>query len=126
MSHGLTWRDVEALHLANPDWSCDRIARALLAGKAHGRRKTELGAWVRATFQRRGWKNSNTRPNRPKTPRPALRTKPVRPPRISSIPPMQPMAPMQPMPPVRMSWEDDKRSRRDERRSRYLRTGDFD
>lgn len=50
MSAGVTWRDVERVRNAHPDWGCAQIARELKC----------TPPYVRATFQRRGWVNPNT------------------------------------------------------------------
>jgi hypothetical protein len=51
-----TWRDIEAIRDAHPEWGCSRIAREL---RKLGTNLTHesMTAWVRSTFQRRGWPN---------------------------------------------------------------------
>lgn len=58
-----TWREVEKLRGEHPDWGPSSIARELIRLGDTGDALT-LTAYVRATFQRRGWANPNMAPRR--------------------------------------------------------------
>jgi hypothetical protein len=123
-----TRHDVERVRKEHPEWGYGEIAKHLDC----------LSAYVRKTFYRQKWPNPKGTPAPAPAPRARVKVK-IKALALEITGPgagkalgefvqrtFAPAPPPENPPPIGLRIRDDKQSRRAERHSRYLRTGDLD